>query len=76
MKISAKEGIQQEKLTNDVDDENDLGENVEDDQIVTKTPSTHSAASTRQTVFETDGASCAVLTLTGKISANIQMQQK
>ena len=69
MEIRAEKSIQQEQLTDNVYNEDDLGEYVEDDQVVSETTTADNAACARETMFETDGASCPVFTLTSKISA-------
>ena len=69
MEIRAQERIQQEQLTDNVYYEDDLGEDVEDDQVVSETTTTDDTTRTRKTVFETNGAACSVFSLTSKISA-------
>ena len=69
MEIRAEKSIQQEQLTDNVCNEDDLGEYVEDDQVVPETTTADDTTCARETMFETDGASCPVFTLTSKISA-------
>ena len=69
MEIRAEKSIQQEQLTDNVYNEDDLGEYVEDDQVVSETTTADDTTCARKTMFETDGTSCPVFTLTSKISA-------
>ena len=75
MEFSAEESIEKEELTDDVDDEDDLGEDIEDDQVVTKASTAYDAAGTRQAVLQTYCAPCLVLALTSQISAKYNQKK-
>ena len=68
MEIRAQKCIQQEQLTDNIYNEDYLGEDVENDQVVSETTTAYDTTRTRKTMFETDSASCPVLSLTSKIS--------
>ena len=56
MEIHAQKRIQQDHLPDNIYYEDDLREDVDNDQVVSKTTATDDTACVRKTVFETNGA--------------------
>lgn len=71
METLVEEGIQDEQLTDDVDDVKQFDEQVEGDEVITASSTTQEANSAGETVLEADGAARAHLPLTHEIPEEI-----